>query len=1019
MEKSYDPFVIEESWYRIWEARGYFRPRLEGASGDTYCIMIPPPNVTGTLHMGHAFQDTIMDILIRYHRMLGQPTLWQPGTDHAGIATQMVVERQLAQEGLSRHALGREAFVDRIWRWKQESGNQITRQLRRLGASCDWSRERFTMDPQMSDAVTEVFIRLHEQGLIYRGKRLVNWDPVLETAVSDLEVVAEEESGHLWHFRYPLAAAEGRPGPDYLVVATTRPETMLGDAAVAVHPEDARYRHLIGRQVWLPLAQRLIPIIADEYVDPAFGTGCVKITPAHDFNDYQVWLRHKDELQSQPHGGLINIFTRDARIIGGTDHKNTLQTGAFAVHMYDHDRGHAHAPATSATELIPIAYQGLDRFKARARIVEDMQAQGWLDKVQEHKLMVPRGDRTGAVIEPYLTDQWFVDLTREQQDDGRPGGLAAITRPALEAVRSGQIRFVPENWEKTYFQWLENIQDWCISRQIWWGHRIPAWYDEAGNVYVASSEIKAYQQLWQKYEHEDPWLATTISLVCVLSYLWGTEKPSEVAASFGIPVLRQDEDVLDTWFSSALWPFSTLGWPQDTPELQIFYPTSVLVTGFDIIFFWVARMIMMGLKFTGQVPFHEVYIHGLVRDAEGQKMSKSKGNVLDPLDLINGVDLPTLIAKRTQGLMQPQMAKAIEQATRREYPQGIPAFGADALRFTFAALATGGRDINFDLGRIGGYRNFCNKLWNAARYVLLSTQGQDTGLGQHDARLSVADRWIISRLQQTERAVHTAIAEYRFDLAAQAIYEFTWDEYCDWYLELSKPVLQGEDVDVADKRGTRRTLVRVLESLLRLTHPFMPFLTEEIWQRVAPLAGARGETVSLQAYPQPDPAKEDAEAEAQIRWLKDFVLGVRRIRGEINLPPTQALPLVLQDADAADRALLETFRPMIMRLARVQSIELLAPGETAPQAAAALLGNLKILVPLAGLIDIELELQRLDKEISRLAQDHERVQTKLANPQFVSQAPAAIVAKERARAQTLEAGLAELNYQRQRLGALL
>ncbi|PWG62808.1 valine--tRNA ligase [Sediminicurvatus halobius] len=933
MEKTYDPGRIEPQWYAWWEQHGHFRPSGEG---EPYCIMIPPPNVTGTLHMGHAFQDTIMDILTRYHRMAGRNTLWQPGTDHAGIATQMVVERQLNAEGKSRHELGREAFVERIWQWKAESGGTIQNQLRRLGASVDWSRERFTMDEGLSAAVREVFVRLYEEGLIYRGQRLVNWDPVLQTAVSDLEVESAEEQGQIWHLRYPLADGSGS-----LTVATTRPETMLGDTAVAVNPDDERFRHLIGRHVRLPLVGREIPIVADDYVDPAFGTGCLKITPAHDFNDYQVGLRHGCE--------PINIFTPDARV----------------------------------NDNAPERYRGLDRFEARERVVADLEAEGLLERVEAHRLVVPRGDRTGAVIEPYLTFQWFVDLTRETQDDGRPGGWREITAPAIDAVREGRIRFIPGNWEKTYFNWLEDIQDWCISRQLWWGHRIPAWYDEAGNVYVGRDEaaVRARHGLGP-----------------------------EVA-------LTQDADVLDTWFSSALWPFSTLGWPEKTPELATFYPTSTLVTGFDIIFFWVARMIMMGLKFMGDVPFREVYIHGLVRDSDGNKMSKSKGNVLDPIDIVDGIDLESLVAKRTTGLMRPQLAPSIERQTRQHFPEGIAAHGTDALRFTFASLATTGRDVVFDMGRVDGYRNFCNKLWNAARYVLMNTEGEDCGAEGGEVTLGSAERWIISRLQHTERAVAGNIRGYRMDLAAQALYEFLWDEYCDWYLELSKPVLQGE-ADAATRRGTRRTLVRVLEAVLRLAHPFMPFITEEIWQRVAPLAGRRGESIMRAPFPEPDPSREDAAAEAEIAWLQRFILGVRRIRGEMNISPTRPLPLLLQNASAADRERIARHREALDFLARLESLRTLEPGESAPESALALVDELELRVPMAGLIDKQAELERLAKERSRVARDLERTEGKLANDRFVERAPEAVVQKERDKLADLRATLARLDEQTRRIEAI-
>ena len=935
MDKTYDPHALEQRWYALWEQRGYFAPT--GANAP-YCIMIPPPNVTGSLHMGHAFQDTIMDALTRYQRMQGKKTLWQPGTDHAGIATQMVVERQLGARGKTRHELGRDAFIARVWEWKAESGGTITRQLRRMGASLDWSHERFTMDEGLSEAVKEVFVRLHEEGLIYRGKRLVNWDPILHTAVSDLEVLSEEEAGHMWHMRYPLTNGQG-----HLVVSTTRPETLLGDCAVAVNPEDGRYKHLIGELVELPLTGRRIPIIADEHADPEFGTGCVKITPAHDFNDYAVWLRHRDEKQiaEQPNGGLINIFTVDA---------------AVRANQPDED------------ELLPSAYIGLDRYEARKRIVADLEAEGLLANIVAHKLMVPRGDRSGAGIEPFLTDQWYVRVE-------------PLAKPAIEAVEDGRIRFVPDNWKNTYYEWMRNIQDWCISRQIWWGHRIPAWYDAEGNVYVGRSE-------------------------------------EEVRAKHGFDAdyaLRQDEDVLDTWFSSALWPFSTLGWPEDSERLRAFYPTSVLVTGFDIIFFWVARMIMMGLKFMGDVPFREVYIHGLVRDAHGDKMSKSKGNVLDPIDLIDGIELEPLVQKRTSGMMQPQLAKKIEKHTRQDFPDGIPAFGTDALRFTFAALASTGRDIKFDLARTEGYRNFCNKLWNAARYVLMNTEGQDCGQTGGALELSVADRWILARLQETVQTVTGAIDGYRFDHAAQAIRAFAWDEYCDWYLELSKPILQDAKRSAAAHRGTRRTLVRVLEALLRLAHPIMPFITEEIWQRVAPLAGVQGETIMLQPYPVFDAGAVDPDAVAEMQWLIGCVLGVRRIRGEMNIAPSRRLTVLLQNGSDQDRAWLEANRAYLSTLARLETITWLEPDSHAPESATALVGEMKILIPMAGLIDKVAELARLDKEIGKLAGDLERSEKKLTNANFVGRAPREVVDKERRRLEEMRSSLGHLQDQRTKI----
>jgi len=936
MEKTYQPEAIEQRWYQTWENAGYFKPSGEGAP---YCIMIPPPNVTGSLHMGHAFQDTIMDALTRFNRMRGNNTLWQAGSDHAGIATQMVVERQLAAEDKTRHDLGREAFVEKIWEWKETSGNTITKQLRRMGASLDWSRERFTMDDGLSVAVREVFVRLHEEGLIYRGKRLVNWDPVLHTAVSDLEVESKDENGHMWHMRYPLADGSG-----HIIVATTRPETMLGDSAVAVHPGDERYQHLIGQQITLPISGRNVPIIADDYVDPEFGTGCVKITPAHDFNDYGVWKNHRDEtsMMAQRNGGLINILSKDASIISG-----------------DEDN----------VDLVPEKYRGLDRFVARKQIVADLDSAGLLEKIDDHKLVVPRGDRTGAVIEPLLTDQWFV----------KAGPLAA---PAIKAVEDGDIKFVPDNWKNTYFEWMRNIEDWCISRQIWWGHRIPAWYDDQGNIYVGRDEVEI------RDKHS---LTADVEL-------------------------KQDEDVLDTWFSSALWPFSTLGWPEKTDAVNTFYPTNVLVTGFDIIFFWVARMIMMGLKFMDEVPFKEVYIHGLVRDSQGQKMSKSKGNVLDPLDLINGIELEDLVSKRTGGLMQPKMAAKIEKATRKEFADGIPALGTDALRFTFAALASTGRDIKFDLNRITGYRNFCNKLWNAARYVLMNTEDQDTGIDNNDIELNRFDHWIISRLQQVEAEVIESIQHYRLDLAAQAIYDFTWNEYCDWYLELSKPVLQAETSSDAAQRGTRRTLVRVLETILRLAHPIVPYITEEIWQRIAPLAGSQGETIMTQPYPEPDNNKISDTAIAETELVMALNKGVRRIRSEYNIPPSKPLAVVVQSLSDNEMAIVKETAFCSETISRIESISFAGSDDSIEESATALIGDAGTLhIAMAGLIDKQAELERLDKEITKTEKELVMRMKKLSNESYVAKAPEAVVEKERQRATELESALKRLAEEKQRI----
>lgn len=941
MDKTYQPKNIEQRLYQTWEQQGYFKPN---GVGQPFCIMIPPPNVTGTLHMGHGFNQTVIDILTRYHRMQGNNTLYQPGTDHAGIATQMVVERRVNAEGKTRHDFGRAAFIEKIWEWKGESGDTINRQLRRLGTSPDWSRERFTMDASLSAAVIEVFVRLHEDGLIYRGKRLVNWDPVLHTAVSDLEVISEEENGFMWHFRYPIADANGQATDAYLIVATTRPETMLGDSAVAVHPEDERYQHLIGQQVVLPLVGRLIPIVGDEYADPEKGTGCVKITPAHDFNDYQVGKRHDLE--------LINIFTKDAHI----------------------------------NEAAPEKYRGLERYAARKQIVADLDALGLLAEIKEHKLMVPRGDRSGTVIEPYLTDQWYIDLTRDTQADGRLGGKQALAQPAIDVVAKGEVRFIPNNWVNTYNQWMNNLEDWCISRQLWWGHQIPAWYDEAGHIYVGRNE----KEVRHKYQ-----LAPELKLI-------------------------QDPDVLDTWFSSALWPFSTLGWPQAKDQaLATFYPNTTLVTGFDIIFFWVARMIIMGKKFIGDVPFRDVYIHGLVRDAEGQKMSKSKGNVLDPLDIIDGIDLETLVNKRTTGLMNPKDANKIEKATRKQFPEGIEAHGTDALRFTFASFATAGRDIRFDLQRLEGYRNFCNKLWNAARYVLMQCEGQDTGLDERlPLELSTADRWIRSKLQTVETEVTDHLDHYRFDLAAQTLYEFTWYEYCDWYLELTKPVLSKNNSHEAAKRGTRQTLVRVLEVTLRMLHPIMPFITEEIWLSIKDLAGKSGATIMLEAWPSADPNKIDPAAVAEIEWLKTFIMGIRRIRSEMDIKPGQVLDILLQNWSANDQALYANNQAVAQSMAKIGQATWLAKEAIAPESATALVGEMQILIPLAGLIDKDAEIARLSKEIEKIEKNLIGVESRLNNPAFVEKAKPEVIETARKQAEEQRSALGQLQGQLEKMRAL-
>ncbi|WP_371194887.1 valine--tRNA ligase [Glaciecola sp. SC05] len=917
MEKTFNPSQIEQACYQHWESKGMFTP---SGQGEPYCILLPPPNVTGSLHMGHAFQHTIMDALIRYHRMKGDNTLWQCGTDHAGIATQMVVERQLNAQGQTRHDLGREKFVERVWEWKEESGGNITQQMRRLGTSPDWDREVFTMDDKLSAAVQEVFVQLYDEGLIYRGKRLVNWDPVLLTAVSDLEVVSEEEDGSMWHMRYPLS-----DGSSSIVVATTRPETMLGDSAVAVHPDDERYKNMVGKTITLPLTGREIPIIADDYVDKDFGTGCVKITPAHDFNDYEMGKRHNL--------ALINILCDDAKI----------------------------------NDEAPEAYRGLDRFECRKRIVADLDALGLLVEIKPHKLKVPRGDRSGVVIEPYLTNQWYV-------------AVESLAKPAIEAVESGEIRFVPENWNKTYYQWMHNIQDWCISRQLWWGHRIPAWFDEHGKVYVGKSEA----EVRSKYS-----LSNDIAL-------------------------RQDEDVLDTWFSSALWPFATMGWPEKTPELNTFVPSSVLVTGFDIIFFWVARMIMMTKKFTGQIPFKDIYITGLVRDENGDKMSKSKGNVLDPIDVIDGIDLEALVAKRTTGMMQPQLAEKITKQTRKQFPNGIDPYGTDALRFTFAAMASTSRDINFDMSRVEGYRNFCNKIWNATRFVLMNTEEFDTGNAGGELVLSPFDKWIWSRFERTVAQFEQQLSEYRFDLAAQTLYEFTWNQFCDWYLELSKPIVNSETASEAEKRGTRHTLINVLEQLMRVLHPFMPFITDEIWQKIKPLSAnvTNAPSIMVDAFPTFTKSLIDEQSEQDIEWVKAFVMGIRNIRGEMDIAPSKRLPVLLHNMHAQDVSRLANTQSYLLTLAKLESIDVLDASAQAPASATALVGEMEILIPMAGLIDKAAELARLNKAADKLEKDVARTEGKLNNQNFVGKAPVEVIDKEKAKLADAKMQLDKIKEQR-------
>lgn len=916
----YQPQDIETAWYEKWEAANYFAP---SGNGQPFSIAIPPPNVTGTLHMGHAFQHSLVDSLIRYRRMKGDRTLWQMGTDHAGISTQMLVTEKLAAQGVKPSDLGREAFLEKAWEWKEESGGSISKQLRRLGASLHWETERFTLDEGLSKAVLEVFVRLHEDGLIYRGKRLVNWDPVLKTSISDLEVESEEENGHLWHFKYPLVDNPGQ----FLVVATTRPETMLGDTAVAVHPDDERYKALVGKRVALPLTDRTIPVIADHYVDQEFGTGCVKITPAHDFNDYDVGRRNDLE--------LINILNDDA----------------------------------SLNDAVPLKYQGLDRYDARKMVVADLEALGLLEEIEDHKMMVPRGEKSGVVVEPYLSDQWFVKA--------KP-----LAEPAIAAVENGDIEFVPKNYENTYYSWMRDIQDWCISRQQWWGHRIPAWYDEAGNVYVGRSEaeVRKNHNLTDEY------------------------------------ALRQDEDVLDTWFSSALWTFSTLGWPDKTEDLETFHSTDVMVTGHDIITFWVSRMIMMTLKFMDEVPFKMVYVTGLVTDAEGQKMSKSKGNGLDPLDIIDGIGLEELVAKRTANMLQPKMAKKIEKSTRKEFPDGISAYGTDALRFTFYSIATRSRTIRFDMNRVDGYRNFCNKLWNASNFAFMNTlEHVDDNFMTADANINVVDRWITSELQRTIGAVNLAMETHRYDLAAKAIYEFVWDQFCDWYLELSKPILNSEDSSAESLLGTRRTLLTTLETVLRLSHPFLPFMTEEIWQQIP--AGVRdsGATIMLQPFPEQDTSLIDVEVEAEVAWIKSVVTATRNIRGEMDISFAKQIPVLFQNGNAVDKSRLEHNESLLQFLIKPESLTWLEADAQAPVSATSLVGDMQVLVPMSGLIDKDAEIQRLDKEIDRKEKDKQRAEGKINNPGFVAKAPAEVVQKEKDKVIELGSAIIQLRDQKRKI----
>ena len=891
MDKTYNPKEIESRIYESWEDSGYFSP---SKSGDPYCIVIPPPNVTGTLHMGHAFQDTIMDIIIRYQRMKGNNTLWQVGTDHAGIATQMVVERQLERSGTSRQKLGREAFEKEVWKWKEKSGSTITQQMKRLGASTDWTREKFTMDENLVQGVTRVFIQLYEEGLIYRGKRLVNWDPVLQTALSDLEVVTSEEKGSLWHMKYPIDGLD-----DYIVVATTRPETMLGDTAVAVHPDDKRYKNLIGKLVNLPLTDRKIPIIADDYVDQEFGTGCLKITPGHDFNDFDIGKKHDLE--------IISILDQSAKII----------------------------------QSAPKEYQGLDRFDARRKIVEDIESLGLMQEIEDYTLTIPRGDRSGAILEPLITNQWFLKME-------------PLAEPAITVVKNGELKFVPENWSKTYFEWLENIQDWCISRQLWWGHRIPAWYDNEGNVYVGESESEVREK-------------------------------NNIKNSIA---LTQDEDVLDTWFSSALWPFSSLGWPDETYDLKTFYPTNVLVTGFDIIFFWVARMVMMGLKFMKEIPFKEIYIHGLIKDKNGQKMSKSKGNILDPIDLIDGISLEDLLEKRVQGLMQPEMEKRIINDTKKEFPNGIPDFGTDALRFNFAIQASTGRDIRLDLRRVEGYRNFCNKIWNASRFIKMNTNDFEL-LDINDANGHAIDQWIQSKFAGTIDEIERQFNQYRFDLAATAMYEFVWNDFCDWYIELAKTLINDPEISDSQKDYTKNNLIKMLDAILRMLHPTIPFITEEIWQSLN--EDNKRRSIMKADFPSSNDWRVDDEIVANTEWLKNIVSSVRQIRSEMNIPPNESIKIIINDASNTDSRRLESLGSFILNLASVESITQKDTSDDIPKSAFALLNQMKIYIPLEGLVDIEEEKARLEKKLVKLNQELKSVQDRLSNDTFVEKAPTEVV----------------------------